>query len=157
MDQGDLFRSRLDQILNSLHPLFLLANKIDWRFFEESFRPLYVEKMGRPGTPIRLLVGLHYLKQTFNESDESVVIRFLENPYWQYFCGFDYFQHTLPTDPTTLVKWRRRIGPAGMEKLLQGTIQTAKPQGKLPPNHLKYINVDTTVREEMRDVPSPEL
>jgi IS5 family transposase len=128
--------------------MFLLANQIDWRFFEESFGPLYVEKIGRPGTPIRLLVGLHYLKQTFNESDESVVIRFLENPYWQYFCGFDYFQHTLPTDPTTLVKWRHRIGPEGMEKLLQGTLLAAKSQGKLTPNHLKHVNVDTTVQEK---------
>ena len=104
--------------------------------------------MERPGTSIRLLVGLHYLKQTFNESDESVVIRFLENPYRQYFCGFDYFQHTLPTDPTTLVKWRHRIGPEGIEKLLQGTIETAKSQEKLPQNHLKHVNADTTVQEK---------
>lgn len=148
MDQGDLFRSRLDQILNSRHPLFQLANRINWRFFEESFGPLYVEKVGRPGTSIRLLVGLHYLKQTFNESDESVVSRFLENPYWQYFCGFDYFQHQFPTDPTTLVKWRHRIGPEGMEKLLQGTIETAKSQGELTSHHLKHVNVDTTVQEK---------
>ena len=148
MDQGDLFRSRLDQILNPRHPLFQVANQIDWRFFEESFGPLYVEKMGRPGTPIRLLVGLHYLKQTFNESDESVVARFLENPYRQYFCGFDYFQHRFPTDSTTLVKWRHRIGSEGMEKLLRGTIETAKSQGKLTSNHLKHVNADTTVQEK---------
>jgi len=154
MDQGELFRSRLDQILNPRHPLFQLANQIDWCFFEESFGPLYVENVGRPGTPIRLLVGLHYLKQTFNESDESVVIRFLENPYWQYFCGFDYFQHTLPTDPTTLAKWRHRIGPTGMEKLLQGTIATAQSQGKLNQSHLRHVNVDTTVQEKAITFPT---
>ncbi len=77
MDQGELFRSRLDQILNRRHPLFMLAGEIDWTVFEQAFGPLYVENVGRPGTPIRLLVGLHYLKHAFNESDESVVARLL--------------------------------------------------------------------------------
>ena len=108
--------------LNRRHPLFRLADTIDWAVFDKEFGSLYVEKMGRPGLPIRLLVGLHYLKHAYNVSDESVVERFLENPYWQYFCGFEYFQHDFPLDPTTLVKWRRRIGPKGMEKLLQVTI-----------------------------------
>ena len=124
-DQGDLFRSRLDQMLDRQHELYRLADQIDWQFFEREFGPLYSVKMGRPGVPIRLLVGLHYLKHAFNESDESVVARFVENPYWQYFCGFEFFQHRLPLDPTTLVKWRKRIGSKGMEKLLQSTIVTA--------------------------------
>ena len=76
----DLFRSRLDQILNHRHPIFVLANQIDWSVFEEHFGKTYDEKNGRPGCPIRLMVGLHYLKYAFNESDESVVARFLENP-----------------------------------------------------------------------------
>jgi IS5 family transposase len=148
INQGELFRSRLDQILNRSHALFVLAGEIDWAVFEESFGPLYVENVGRPGTPIRLLVGLHYLKHVFNESDESVVARLLENPYWQYFCGFEYFQHRLPLDPTTLVKWRKRIGPGGMEKLLTETLETAKRKKKLTEHHMGRINVDTTVQEK---------
>jgi len=70
----------------------MLANRIDWRVFDERFSTLYAEPMDRPMLPILLLVGLHYLKYTFNESEESVVDRFLENPYWQYFCGFEYLQ-----------------------------------------------------------------
>ncbi len=101
-DQGDLFRSRLDQMLDRQHELYRLADQIDWSFFEREFGPLYSVKMGRPGVPIRLLVGLHYLKHAFIESDESVVARFVENPYWQHFCGFEFFQHRLPLDPTTL-------------------------------------------------------
>ena len=89
----DLFRSRLDQILDNQHLLFKLPDIINWGYFEKEFGSFYVENQGRPGKPIRLLVGLHYLKHTYNESDESVVERFLENPYWQYFCGFEYFQH----------------------------------------------------------------
>lgn len=92
-DQGDLFRSRLDQILDRQHELYRLADQIDWSFFEREFGPLYSVKVGRPGVPIRLLVGLHYLKHAYNESDESVVARFVENPYWQCFCGFEFFQH----------------------------------------------------------------
>jgi len=147
-NQGDLFRSRLDQILNRRHPLFRLADSIDWTIFEKEFGPLYVEKMGRPGLPIRLLVGLHYLKHAYNVSDESVVDQFLENPYWQYFCGFEYFQHQFPLNPTSLVKWRKRIGPKGMEKLLQATIETAKRKEYVTEEHLERVNVDTTVQEK---------
>ena len=148
IDQGDLYRSRLDQILNRTHPLYRLADSIDWSFFESEFGPLYSDGMGRPAAPIRLLVGLHYLKHAYNESDESVVERFLENPYWQYFCGCEYFQHRMPIDPTTLVRWRKRIGPAGMEKLLQGTINTAKSKEYVTEKHVERVNVDTTVQEK---------
>ena len=78
--QGDLFRAQLEQILNRDHPLYGLANEVDWSVFEQQFGPLYVENLGRPGLSIRLVVGLHYLKYCYNESDESVVERFLENP-----------------------------------------------------------------------------
>ena len=147
-DQGDLFRSRLDQMLDRQHELYRLADQIDWSFFEREFGPLYSIKMGRPGVPIRLLVGLHYLKHAFNESDESVVARFVENPYWQYFCGFEFFQHRLPLDPTTLVKWRKRIGSKGIEKLLQATIAAAVRREHLTPQSLERVNVDTTVQEK---------
>jgi transposase, IS5 family len=147
-DQGDLFRSQLDQILNRQHPLYRLADSIDWSFFDSEFGILYVENFGRPGLPIRLLVGLHYLKHAYNVSDEAVVERFLENPYWQYFCGCEFFHHTFPLDPTTLVKWRKRIGPKGMEKLLQATIETAKSKEYMTEKHLERVNVDTTVQEK---------
>jgi len=147
-DQGDLFRSRLDQILNPRHPLYRLADSIDWSVFDKEFGPLYDEKFGRPGLPIRLLVGLHYLKHAYNVSDETVVDQFIENGYWQYFCGFEYFQHEFPLNPTTLVKWRKRIGPKGMEKLLQVTIETAKGKEYVTEKHLERVNVDTTVQEK---------
>jgi len=138
----------LDQILNRRHPLFRLADSIDWTIFEKEFGPLYVEKMGRPGLPIRLLVGLHYLKHAYNVSDETAVDQFVENGYWQYFCGFEYFQHQFPLNPTSLVKWRKRIGPKGMEKLLQVTIETAKGKEYVTEEHLERVNIDTTVQEK---------
>ena len=146
--QGDLFRSQLDHILNKKHPLFVLANRIDWQMFESDFGALFVENFGRPGLPTRLMVGLHYLKHAFNESDESVVARFLENPYWQYFCGFEYFQHELPLDPSSLVRWRKRLGAERLEKLLTETLETAKRGKLLKETHVRHVNVDTTVQEK---------
>lgn len=146
--QEELFKSRLDQMLDSRHPLFRLAKAIDWEYFEKEFGKFYVEKVGRPGKPIPILVGLHYLKNAYDESDESCVERFLENPYWQYFCGFEHFQHEFPLKPTTLVKWRQRIGEEGIEKLFYQTLLTAKKQGLLNKSHLNKVNIDTTVQEK---------
>ncbi len=146
-DQADLFRSRLDQILDRKHPLFVLANQIDWLVFDHKFGKLYADK-GRPALPTRLMVGLHYLKHAFNESDESVVARLLENPYWQYFCGFEFFIHRLPLDPSSLVRWRKRIGPKQMEQLLAETLETAKRGEHLTEQHMERVNVDTTVQEK---------
>lgn len=146
--QDELFRSRLAQIINTKHPLCQLAQAIDWSYFEQEFGPLYVENTGRPGKPIRLMVALHYLKHTFDESDESVVERFLENPYWQYFAGYEHMLHNPPLEPTSLVKWRQRVGSEGMEKLFQQTLETAKRLGMLKRSHLNKVNIDTTVQEK---------
>jgi IS5 family transposase len=81
-ENPDLFKIRLDHFIDMKHELVILADKITWSFFEEKFGPLHVDKIGRPGTPIRLMVGLHYLKHAFNKSDESVFYGFVENPYW---------------------------------------------------------------------------
>ncbi len=149
-----LFQARLDQIISLDHPLCKLAREIDWSVFETEFGPFYSEGQGRPAKPIRLMVGIHYLKHAFSESDESVVERFLENPYWQYFCGFEYFQHELPLDPTTLVKWRRRVGDKKLGVLLKETIGTAKRTGNLKKGELERVNVDTTVQEKAIEFPT---
>lgn len=92
------------------------------------------------------MIGLHYLKYLFDESDESVVAKFVENPYWQHFCGCLYFEHELPCHPTSLVKWRRRLGTTGIEKLLTETLSTAKRERALTDSEIKRVNVDTTVQ-----------
>ena len=134
--QAHLFQARLEQIISPEHPLYKLANAIDWAVFEQEFGKRYVENTGRPGKSIRLLVGLHYLKYTYSESDETVVERFLENPYWQYFCGFKYFQHEPPIDPSSLTRWRQRVGADGMEKRLKQTIDTAKRAQLITRRHM---------------------
>ena len=144
----ELFKSRLEQILNLEHPLIVLSAKIDWPYFEKEFGAYYSENRGRSGAPIRLMVGLHYLKNAFDLSDESVVAGFIENPYWQYFCGYEYFQHEFPIDPSSLTRWRKRVGDSGMEKLLKELLATAKRSGHLKRCDVNKVNADTTVQEK---------
>ncbi|MDY0096370.1 MAG: IS5 family transposase [Candidatus Vecturithrix sp.] len=144
----ELFRSSLEQILDRRHPLYFLADKIDWKIFDCSFGSLFSQKKGRPALPTRLVVGLHYLKYTYNESDESAVARLLENPYWQYCCGFKHFQHELPIDPSSMTRWRKRLGADKIEELLIMTIHTAKEEKLLTEKHVERVNVDTTVQEK---------
>src|SRR5260370_25013420 len=146
--QGELYQRRLSTLLDQSHPLKLLAEAIDWEFFERELGALYVERKGRPGLPMRLLVGLHSLKHLYDVSDESAVAGFVENPYWQYVGGKELFGHELPCDRTSLVKWRKRIGPGGMERLLQETIAAAQRQQALKPSEIRRVNVDTTVQEK---------
>ena len=144
----ELFQSRLDQILNMEHPLIALAVQINWQEFEDKFGAYYSETHGRRGIPVRLMVGLHYLKHAFDLSDESVVLGFIENPYWQYFCGYEYFQHNFPIDPSSLTRWRKRVGDGGIEHLLQELLETAKRAGHLKRSDVGHVNVDTTVQEK---------
>jgi IS5 family transposase len=143
----DLFRSQLSQILNLSHPLCRLADQINWTRLEEKIDVVYGEGCGHPALPTRLLAGLHYLKYTFDESDESVVERWVENPYWQYFCGYEQLQHKLPLHPTTLVKWRNRVGDK-LESLLEEIVNVAIETKALKRHTLKHVNVDTTVQEK---------
>ena len=103
----------LKNFLNAAHPLYRLAGVVNWAQFERQFGKFYAEGMGRPALATRLVVGLHYLKYLYNVSDEVVVASWVENPYWQYFCGAEYFTHEFPCDPTSLVKWRQRGGWKG--------------------------------------------
>ncbi len=84
---GDLFRERLENLIDLRHPLAKLSEVVDWAVFEEAFGALYDAEQGRPGVAVRLMVGLHYLKHAFDRSDEEVVLGWVENPYWQYVCG----------------------------------------------------------------------
>ena len=122
--QAELFKILLTKIINTKHPLCILGAKIKWSEFDTAFGPLYSDGKGRPAKPTRLMVGLHYLKHTYNLSDEEVVSQWLENPYWQYFCGNEYFEHGFPIDASSMTRWRKRVSEAGMEKLLEETINT---------------------------------
>ncbi len=146
--QCELFGTRLSELLNPEHPLVVLAERIDWSEFDAAIDACYADELGRPGVNTRLMVGLLYLKHAFDESDESVVARWVENPYWQFFCGLCYMQHELPIDPSSLSRWRKRVGAERLEKLLEATIHTALAMKAVRPREFQKVNVDTTVQEK---------
>jgi len=146
--QRELFGAHFSEMLNPEHPLYVLAERIDWQQFDVAIDSCYAEELGRPGVNTRLMVGLMYLKHAFDESDESVVARWVENPYWQFFCGFHYMQHDPPIDSSMMSKWRKRVGADRLEKLLEATIHTALSMQAIKPKELEQVNVDTTVEEK---------
>ena len=120
--QASLFWD-LETMLDSKHPLFKLANMIDWSLFEKSFAPLFCADNGRPPKPIRLMTGLLMLKHLRNVSDEQVVVQFTENAYYQYFCGLEAFSISAPCASSELVHFRHRIGEEGVELILKESIR----------------------------------
>jgi IS5 family transposase len=156
--QGNLFRVELSRIVNRGHGLVKLAGAVDWNRLEEMFGSTYCPDNGRPGVSTRLMVALHYLKYTHNLSDEDVVACWVENPYWQYFSGMKWFEHEVPINPSSMTRWRKRIGEAGAEELLRETIEAGLKIKAVKPHQLKRVNVDTTVQEkEIRFPTDPRL
>lgn len=146
--QDDLFRTRLSTQLNPKHPLFILTNQIDWPKLEAGFAPLYQAELGYPPLPIRLMVGLMMLQHMEGLSDEQIVMKWIENPYFQYFCGYDHFQWDLPINPSSLTRWRQRIGEKGVEKILGATIDVAKKTNHVTEKDCAQVIADTTVMEK---------
>ena len=112
--QHDMFRSRLDQILDMGHEKVILSDKIDWQFLSDRMGGVYTDGPGHPPLSNRLMAGLHILKYAEDLSDDEVCARWLENPYYQYFCGEEFFCHSLPLDRSSMTRWRQRISlPSG--------------------------------------------
>ena len=147
-DQDDLLRARLVEMIDMRHELVKLAALIDWEVFEREWSGFFPSHTGRPATSPRLVAGLCYLQHAFALSDEAVVARWSENPYWQHFCGETFFQHRLPLDPSSMTRWRQRIGEEGVEWLLTQTIEAGKHAGTVRSRDLKRVTVDTTVMEK---------
>ena len=148
VEQDDLLRSRLVEMIDMRHELVKLAALIDWDVFEREWALFFPSHTGRPASMTRLVAGLLYLQHAFALSDEAVVARWAENPYWQHFCGETFFQHRLPLDPSSLTRWRKRIGEEGVEWMLTQTIEAGIRAGTVKGADLKRVTVDTTVMEK---------
>ncbi|QEO95835.1 transposase [Xanthomonas oryzae pv. oryzicola] len=147
----ELFRSRLENQIDVRHPLVQLSHRLPWSALEQVLSPRLpatTSTGGRPALPVRLIAGLLYLKHAYDLSDEAVCERWLENPYWQFFTGEVVFQTCLPCDPSSLTRWRQRLGEAGMEELLAHTINTAHAMKAVDARELSRVIVDTTVQEK---------
>jgi len=180
MSTDDFFRARLDQMIDLRHPLAVLAQRMPWSQIEAALAPLFAHKdragrvvedsdlfgptsavagagvsaRGRPRLPIRLMVALLYLKHAYNESDESVVQRWSQDVYFQFFSGMQYFEPRLPCDDSQIGRFRRVLGEAGVEQLLKTTIEAAVGMGAVKPAEFERVIVDTTVQEKAVAHPS---
>ena len=174
MNTVDFFRARLDQMIDLRHPLAVLAHRMPWDRIEEQLSPFLAHKnrpgiskevaslfglsvqiagggvsnAGRPRLPIRLMVALLYLKHAYNESDESLVERWSQDVYFQYFSGMEYFEPRFPCDATQIGRFRTAIGEAGVEEILKATIDAAVSSKAIRPADFERVIVDSTVQEK---------
>jgi len=144
--QKDLLRPALEAIIDLGHPLVRLAREIDWRFLDRRFASVCTPGPGQPGLPTRLVAGLLILKHMHNLSDEAPCSRWLENPYYQFFCGELSFCHKLPFDRSSLTHWRQRLGEGHLVALIQESLSVAHKTGALATKDLERVVVDTTVQ-----------
>jgi IS5 family transposase len=144
--QSDMFRARLDQIIDLKHPLAKLAGRIDWAFLEARFGAAYTDEPGRPPLPTRLMAGVAILKAMHDLSDEVLCDRWVENPYFQFFCGEEFFRHDLPFDRSSMTRWRQRMGEEALVALIQESLATATRTGAAKPADFAKVIVDTTVQ-----------
>src|SRR6201987_1001985 len=146
--QDDLFRPALEEMINFRHPLVRLAAEIDWGFLAGRFGSVCRAGPGQPPLPTRLVAGLFILKHMHNLSDEMLCDRWVENPYFQYFCGEVVFRHEAPFDRSSLTRWRQRLGEEQIAALLQESLSVAHRTGAIESKDLERVVVDTTVQEK---------
>jgi transposase, IS5 family len=149
---GDLFRARLEQIINMKHELVQLAGKLDWEWIDGEIAPLYSDQ-GRPGVETRFVIGLLLLKHIYGLSDEGVCERWVHDPYFQYFTGEEFFQHEFPHERSDLSHWRKRLGDK-LELLLAESLRVAHASGALRTKDLARVTVDTTVQPKAITFPT---
>src|SRR5271157_2666134 len=151
-EEDDLFRARLEQIIDLKHELVQLSGKIDWDWIDREIAPLYSDK-GRPGIETRFVIGLLLLKHIYGLSDEGVCERWVYDPYFQFFTGEEFFQHSFPHERSDLSHWRQRLGDK-LELLLAESLRVAHEAGALRTKDLKRVTVDTTVQPKAISFPT---
>jgi len=114
--QRDMFRPMLKDFINPSHELVLLANTIDWQYFENEYRSYYSEK-GAPSVPIRTMVGCLMLKHLYNLGDDRLPEYWVRDVYFQYFCGCVFFEHEFPFNPSDFSHFRNRVGEDSIAKI----------------------------------------
>ena len=146
--QTEFYKVMLQDIVNPNHELILLRNAIDWTHFEKVLEPFYCQNNGRPSIPVRMMVGLTMLRTMYGLSDQEVLDRWVENPYWQSFCGGVFFEHEPPTDQSIMSRWRSRVGETGVMEMLKESVASAVRNNVAKKCEFMKVNVDTTVQEK---------
>jgi IS5 family transposase len=140
--QSNFLYHGLSELLNPKEPLYQLTYAIPWKELEVELTPYYSHE-GQPAKPIRLMVSLLLLKHVEGLSDEEVVEKWKQNPYYQHLSGEVIFQWKQPCDATDLVYFRKRIGQKGVEKILAMTVTLHGKDGQEGD-----VVMDTTVQEK---------
>jgi IS5 family transposase len=135
--QKDLFRPALEQIIDMDHPLVQVGQEIDWVFLEQRFASVCTSGAGQPPLPSRLIAGLFVLKHLHGLSDEALCARWIENPYYQYFCGEQVFRHELAFDRSSMTRWRQRLGEEHLAALVQESLSVAHKTGAIASKDLE--------------------
>lgn len=150
----EIFKVRLEEIINKAHPLVKLSESINWQLLEEKLSKMYSEKMGALGKQIGLMVDYKYSKYMYNQSDEMIVAKFGENPYYQYFFGNEYFEHILPIDSISMTRFRKSMGSQTKEELFKETLRSAERSNQLKEKDFEHLNVDTTFLQKAFSFPT---
>ena len=146
--QANLFKVLLRDIVYPQHELILLRDAIDWERFEKVLEPVYCQNNGRPSIPVRTMVGLMMLRTMYGLSDQEVLDGWVENPYWQSFCGGTFFEHEPPTDQSIMSRWRSRVGETGVTEMLKESVAAAVRSKVAKRRDFEKVNIDTTVQEK---------
>ncbi len=146
--QPELLKTQLIHLLDMSHSLVQLADKFNWTKVDEICSAKFCKDNGRAGLPSRLVVGLLLLKQMNDLSDEEVCAKFIENPYFQYFCGNKYFEHKIGLTSESLTNWRKRLGAEVFQQILVETIALGLTEEVISPKELSEVISDTTVQEK---------
>ena len=123
-----------------------LSRAIDSRFLEAPFGSVYSDGPGCPPLPTPLMAGFALLKHMYDLRDEALCDRWIENPYFQFFCGEAFFQHPLPFDRSSLTPWRQRMREAKLTALIQESLSVATRTEAMKPKDFARVVVDTTVQ-----------
>lgn len=140
-NQKDFFSPLLKDFIDIKHELVLLANKVDWHYFEEELAEFY-SHTGQKSMPIRVMVSFLLLKRLYDLGDETLAESWRMNPYMQFFSGYAHFQHSFPCDPSDLAHFRKRLGEKGIEKIFSYSVSIHGKRAKS-----KFVLSDTTVQE----------
>jgi len=149
-NERELFRTRLEDLINPHHELALLAKAIDWQYFEREFESYYSEK-GAPSVPIRTMVSCLILKHLYNLGDEKIPENWESNVYFQYFGGGVFFEHKFPFDPSDFCHFRKRVGEEGIAKIFSYSVHL---HGLDVLKQSRFALSDTTVGENNTTFPT---
>jgi transposase len=129
------FRPRLSEFDLQVFEAFVPADHflrralqvIPWDDFDELLAPYYSPDKGRPPEWPALMLKLEYLRYHYRLSDRQVIERAKTDIAFRYFLQVDVYDQ-LP-DPTTLCRFRGRLGKEGFRSVFDKVVATSREHG----------------------------